>query len=67
MKSSVTPARLVGLAALFLALFSYPLLSIFNVGRLVGALPLLYGYVFAVWLLLIVLLARMASKGAADD
>lgn len=48
------------LAALFLAAavaFNPPLLRVFGAGDLVFGLPLLYVYVFAVWLGVIVLLA----------
>ncbi|WP_024301672.1 hypothetical protein [Pseudogulbenkiania sp. MAI-1] len=53
------------LAALFLlgaVLFNYPLLALFNRSALVWGVPVLYAYVFAAWLLLIMLLALVIEK-----
>ena len=54
------------LAAIFitgLVLFSYPLLSLFNLGiRLLG-IPLLYIYLFSAWLAIIVLTALTTMAG----
>jgi hypothetical protein len=54
--------RLVGLFLLGYLLFNYPLLSLFNLKRLVFGIPLLYAYIFGVWLLLIALVAIIASR-----
>ncbi|NNG02081.1 MAG: hypothetical protein HKM93_22035 [Desulfobacteraceae bacterium] len=46
------------LAALFLVgfvLFNYPILSLFNLPAMVWGIPVLYLYLFAVWVLIIVL------------
>ena len=58
---SPTPKRATArLAALFafgwLAL-TYPLLGIFAQPHMIGGIPVLYAYIFAVWLVVIVLLA----------
>jgi hypothetical protein len=53
------------LAALFLAgflLFNYPLLTLFAGSVHVFGIPVLYFYVFAVWALLIGLMARVVEK-----
>lgn len=53
------------LACLFLLgclLFNFPLLALFNVHAAVLGLPVLYAYVFAAWLLLIVLLAAVMER-----
>ncbi len=47
--------RLVGLFLLGYLLFNYPLLSLFNLPRLVAGIPLLLVYIFSVWLVLILL------------
>ena len=41
---------------LFLVLVSFPVLSIFNVEALFFGLPVLYVYLFTIWLLMVVLL-----------
>jgi hypothetical protein len=54
--------RIVGLFLLAFLALNYPLISLFSGGWILG-LPLLYVYLFAVWLVLIVLvgLAHWAS------
>lgn len=49
--------RLLALFMLFLLLFNYPLLSTANWPVLAWGIPLLYLYLFGVWLLMIILLA----------
>jgi len=45
--------RLVALFALGVLLFSFPLLSLFNVGGTVFGVPVLYAYLFGAWAALI--------------
>lgn len=52
--------RLVALFALGLLLFSPPLLSLFNAPSNLLGVPLLYLYLFASWITLVVLVAAMA-------
>ena len=59
---AIRMARRVALFALGWILLNYPILAIFNVPDYVQGLPLLYVYLFAVWLLLIVLIARVVRK-----
>lgn len=47
--------RLIALFFLGVVLLNYPLISLFNVPRLIGGIPLLYGYIFLVWALIIAL------------
>ncbi len=54
--------RLVGLFLLGYLLFNHPLLSLFNLQRKVLGIPLLYGYIFGVWILLIVLMAIITNR-----
>ena len=49
--------RLIGLFLLGYLLFSPPIISLFNLPHLVLGIPLLYGYIFSAWVLLIVLVA----------
>lgn len=54
--------RLIALALFGGLLFSYPVLSLFNRRILIFGFPLLYVYLFAIWAVLIALMA-MASSG----
>lgn len=54
--------RLIALFFLGVVLLNYPLLSLFNQPRLVWGIPLLYGYVFLVWALLIILVGLTARS-----
>jgi hypothetical protein len=49
--------RLAALCLLGVALFSYPLLAIFNAPERIFGIPLLYVYFFAAWAALIALMA----------
>lgn len=53
--------RLVALFLLGCLLFNYPLLSLFNNPTEIFGIPLLYAYVFAVWGLLIALMALVTE------
>ncbi|MGD9017434.1 MAG: hypothetical protein PVH30_08615 [Desulfobacterales bacterium] len=52
--------RLVGLFLLGYLLFNYPLLSLFNLPRLVAGIPMILVYIFSIWLVLILLTWRWA-------
>jgi hypothetical protein len=54
--------RLIGLFLLGCLLFNFPLLSLFNVRSTVFGVPLLYAYLFAAWLLVIVLVAALMER-----
>jgi hypothetical protein len=61
-RPSVKGQRLVALFLLGLLLLNYPLLNLFaNANRILGV-PLLYAYVFAVWALLIGLMALVVER-----
>jgi hypothetical protein len=47
---------------LFLVLFNFPLMSIFNTNRLIMGLPLLYLYLFFIWALLIAVLYLIVRR-----
>jgi hypothetical protein len=58
MKSeSVRSKRLIALFLLGYVLLNNPILSLFNLPRMVWGIPLLFFYIFGVWILLIVLIA----------
>jgi hypothetical protein len=54
--------RSVFLALLILAAFSYPFISIADKPSRIGGIPALFVYVFAAWLLSVLLLYRSAEK-----
>jgi len=63
--------RLAGVFFLGWVLLNYPLLALFNLPTFFGEIPLLYGYVFAAWALIIGLCAAITGKshppGGADE
>ena len=59
---SVKGQRLVALFLLGLLLLNYPLLDLFAGPTLVFGIPILYVYVFAVWALLLALMALVVEK-----
>ena len=54
--------RLVALCLLGLALFSYPLLAVFNVPATVLGIPVLYAWFFVAWGALIALMAIIVER-----
>lgn len=61
--------RLIGLLLAGIILLNFPFLSVFSVNRLVFGIPVLYLYLFSVWILLIVVKAlilrgRRATQAA---
>ena len=63
-RPSIKGPRLVALFLLGLLLLNYPLLHLFERSGEVLGIPLLYAYVFAVWGLLIALMALVLEKRA---
>ena len=61
-RSSIKGQRLVALFLLGVLLFNYPLLNLFASHVMVFGIPVLYAYVFAVWALLIGLMALVVEK-----
>lgn len=53
--------RLIGLFLLGYLLLNFPLLSLFDLPQMVLGYPLLYGYIFCVWVLLIILVILIFS------
>lgn len=54
--------RLIALFVLGCLLFSFPLLSLFNTGGHVLGVPVLYAYLFSVWVGFIVLVALVVER-----
>ena len=55
--------RLVSLFLLGAVFFNYPLLSLFNHKSYVLGFPILYLYIFSLWLLMIVLMIVITTRG----
>lgn len=56
------PKRLIGLFLLGYLLFNYPLISIVNLPVRIGGIPVLYAYIFGVWVLMISLVALISRR-----
>lgn len=54
--------RLISLFLLGCLLFNYPVLSIFNLPKMVLGIPLLYLYILCTWALVIFLVGLITSK-----
>ena len=61
-RPSIKGQRLVALFLLGVLLLNYPLLNLFTAPSVVLGIPVLYAYVFAVWALLIALMALVVEK-----
>jgi len=59
--------RLVSLFLLGAVFFNYPLLSLFNHKSYVLGFPILYLYIFSIWLLMIVLMIVITTRGNSPD
>lgn len=59
---AVQAQRLVALFVFGCLLFSYPLLALFNTGGTVFGIPMLYAYLFGVWIGLIVLMVLIVER-----
>ncbi len=59
--------KLIFISILFLILFNFPILSIFNVGGSINGIPTLYMYVFLVWILLIVAIFSVLRKEGKES
>jgi hypothetical protein len=61
-RTNVRNERLVALFLLGLLLYNYPILTLFNVPRLVLGVPVLYLYLFVAWLGVIVVAALVVHR-----
>lgn len=62
MNERLRNARLVALAVAALLLFTYPVLEVFDTGRLLGGLPVLVWYLFGAWAVVIALSAWIGRR-----
>jgi len=61
-RSDLTGPRLVAVFLLGSVLLNYPILAIFTRPERVAGIPLLYGYAFGAWILLIGLMAWIVES-----
>ena len=66
-RPGITTERLLALFLLGIVAFTPPFLGIFNTPRLIFGIPILYLYLFAVWGLLIGLVALIVHRTADDE
>jgi hypothetical protein len=59
--------RLVGIFLLGIVLSNYPVLSLFNLDRLVLGIPLIYLYMFSSWVVIIFLIFLVIQPWAAKE
>lgn len=63
-RKTITSQQLILIFVVGCLLLNYPLLSIFSHARLLAGIPVLFLYVFTVWLLLLLLTAIVLRKKA---
>ncbi len=66
-RHDIQSKRLVALFLLGAVLLNYPLLALFNRPLSLGGVPLLYGYIFGVWMLLIGFIFLVTRSGKRTD
>lgn len=54
--------KLIGLFAVFLLLFNFPMIGIFSGNINILGIPSSYFYIFAIWLLMIIALWQLAER-----
>ena len=59
--------KLIFISVLFLILFNFPVLSIFNIDESINGIPTLYMYVFFVWMLFIMLIFNVLRKEGNEN
>lgn len=58
--------KLLIISCLFLVLFTFPVLSIFNSESSINGIPVLYLYIFSVWILSIITIFRVIKKESKE-
>ncbi len=61
-RKTITSQRLIVIFVIGCLLLNYPLVSIVNQSRLLAGIPLLFLFIFGVWLLLILLTAIVLRR-----
>ncbi len=58
--------KLLIVSCLFLVLFTFPVLSIFNSESSVNGIPVLYLYIFTIWIFFIITIFRLIKKESKE-
>lgn len=58
--------RLIAICVLFFCLLNFPILTIFNVNKYIGGIPILYIYFIAIWLIMIAAIMFIIEKRDKD-
>jgi FlaA1/EpsC-like NDP-sugar epimerase len=62
MQNKTNNQKLIFLSILLLVLLSYPFISVANKAQLLFGIPVLYLYIFIVWIIIIIILYRIVEK-----
>lgn len=62
MKQKIRNDKLILFALLIIVLLTYPLVALFDVRSFIIGIPILYFYMFFVWLIAVVIIKRLADK-----
>jgi hypothetical protein len=62
MKNKLTRQKLFLFSILLMVLFTYPVISIVNKTMFIAGFPVLFLYVFVVWIIAIIVLYRLADR-----
>ncbi|MCU0468882.1 MAG: hypothetical protein MUF58_09790 [Arcicella sp.] len=58
--------KLLMLSVLALILFNFPILSIVNIKETINGIPILFFYIFIIWLLLIIVIFRVIKNKSKE-
>ncbi len=61
MTTSRSP-KLIGTFLFFFALLNFPVIGFFNQEKIIVGIPLLYAYLFSIWLVFIILMFLIVRK-----
>jgi tryptophan-rich sensory protein len=61
MQSKIKQQKLTLFSVLLLIIFTYPIVSLANRAMVVAGIPVLFLYIFVVWIIAIVILYRIAE------
>lgn len=62
MQSKLKQQKLTLFSVLLLVLFTYPVVSLANRSALIAGIPVLFLYIFIVWIIAIIILYRIAER-----
>lgn len=66
MKEQLKEQKLLLLSIVFMILFNFPIISIFNFETTINGIPTLYFYVFTLWIILIIIIFITVNKDSNE-